>query len=121
MPVKSSSSSVLRWPDRDAVDAALRAFAAREAQARPGLVRLGYFGSYARGDWGPGSDLDLVAVVDNASEPFERRALAWDLNGLPVPADLLVYTAAEWEALLARGGRFARTLSGETFWVFERG
>ena len=121
MPVRYSNSSVVRWPDRATVDAAVRALAAREAVARPGLLRLGYFGSYARGDWGPGSDLDLVAVVESSPEPFERRALDWELTALPVPADLLVYTLAEWRALLARGGRFADVISGETAWVLEKG
>ena len=31
-------------------------WAAREAPRHAGLRRLGYFGSYARGDWGVGSD-----------------------------------------------------------------
>jgi predicted nucleotidyltransferase len=117
MPVRSSSSSVLRWPDRETIDAAVRAWARAEATRRPELLRLGYFGSYARGDWGPGSDLDLVAVVGESDQPFERRAVAWDVLSLPVHADLLVYTAQEWEALQARGGRFARVLADETVWV----
>jgi predicted nucleotidyltransferase len=85
----------------------------------PGLLRAGYFGSYARGDWGVGSDLDLVLVVRESGERFERRALNWDLDGLPVPADLLVYTAQEWQCLQAEAGRFARTLAGETVWVYS--
>jgi predicted nucleotidyltransferase len=58
--------------------------------ARPELRALGYFGSYARGDWGVGSDLDIVAVVATTDVPFDRRALHWDLSTLPVPVDLLV-------------------------------
>ena len=81
------------------------------------LLRLGYFGSYARGDDGPGSDLDLVAVVRASELPFERRTATWNVLGLPVPADLLVYTAREWDALQARGGRFARVLANETVWI----
>ena len=84
---------------------------------RPALRRLGYFGSYARGDWGVGSDLDLVAVVTEAAEPFDRRALAWDLTTLPVPAEILVYTEAEWRALVEGGGRFPRTLLRDVVWI----
>ena len=120
MPVRSLTSSVLRWPDRAAVDAAARAWAAAETPRHPGLVCLGYFGSYARGDSGVGSDLDLVAVVEASNEPFERRALCWDLDPLPVPADLLVYTREEWERMASGGGRFARTLAAETIWVYGR-
>jgi predicted nucleotidyltransferase len=84
------------------------------------VVRIGLFGSYARGDWGVGSDLDLIAVVDNSDVPLERRALSFDLLGLPVPADLLVYTVQEWDRLLAEGGRFARVVAAESVWLYER-
>ena len=88
-----------------------------EAPRHPELVKLGYFGSYARGDPGVGSDLDLVAVVRKSNQSFERRAVSWDLNALPVPAEILVYTEAEWQALMERGGRFALTLSQEAVWI----
>jgi predicted nucleotidyltransferase len=41
----------------------------------PEVVRVGYFGSYARGDWGVGSDLDLIIIVDRSDEPFARAVL----------------------------------------------
>ena len=118
MPVRFLNSSVLVWPDRVQVDRAMRQWAANASKARPQLQRLGYFGSYARGDWGVGSDLDLVAVVTSAEEPFDRRALTWDLTPLPVPAEILVYTEPEWRALEAQGSRFFRTLAQEAVWVF---
>ena len=117
MPVRSLRSSVLKWPDRQAVEQALATWAAREQLRHPGLVRLGWFGSYARGDAGVGSDLDLVAVVESSVEPFERRALAWDLSSLPVPAEILVYTRDEWQRLEQEGGRFARTLRRDARWL----
>jgi predicted nucleotidyltransferase len=96
---------------------ALEAWAEAEAPRHPGLIRLGYFGSYARGDWGVGSDLDLVAVVESSATPFERRALDWDTSTLPVPAELLVYTLAEWERLRCEAGRFSRTIEREAVWL----
>lgn len=117
MPVRSLNSFVLVWPDRGQVDQAVRRWAGEESRKRPALRRLGYFGSYARGDWGVGSDLDLIAVVDESAEPFERRALTWDLAALPVPAEILVYTELEWQALLGGGRRFARTLEREVVWI----
>ncbi len=118
MPVRSLRSSVLRWPRREEVLEALGRWARVEAGRHPELVRLGCFGSYARGDWGPGSDLDLVAVVRASDEPFERRGLSWRTEDLPVPADLLVYTEAEWDALAGRGGRFSRVMEDEVVWVW---
>ena len=81
-------------------------------------MRIGYFGSYARGDWGVGSDVDVVLIVDAVAGPFESRSRAWDLTGLPVPADLLVYTAGEWEAM--KGSRFGLQLRKETCWIYTR-
>ena len=52
MPVRSLSSSVLKWPDRAAVDAVVRRWAAQQVGLHPELLCLDYFGSYARGDWG---------------------------------------------------------------------
>ena len=76
-------------------------------------MKLGYFGLYARGDWGVGSDLDLIAIMDHRSEPFERRSIAWDVSALPMPAELPVYAADEWESLLQQGRRFAQTVEWE--------
>ncbi len=120
MPVRSSTSRVLKWPDRTAVDAAVRALAQRLAAAHPHLLRFGYFGSYARGDWGVGSDVDLVAVVEESARPFAERALDFDLTSLPVPAELIVYTAEEWARLLAQPRGLARTIDSQAVWVFAR-
>jgi predicted nucleotidyltransferase len=109
---------VLVWPDRDRVDRAVRAWALDESQRHPELVALGYFGSYARGTWGVGSDLDLVAVVRQAETSFERRALSFETESLPVPAELLVYTEAEWVRLRSAGSRFAETLAREVVWLY---
>ena len=120
MPVTSSRSSVKRWPATDAVLDALRLWSAAEAARRPELAALGYFGSYARREAGFGSDLDLVAVVRASPAPFLERPLGWPTLALPVPADLLVYTADEWRKLHDEGGRFARTLAREAVWLIDR-
>lgn len=99
MPVRSSRTAVLKWPDRAAVDSAVRAWGRAVLAAGRGVEAVGYYGSYARGDWGVGSDVDLVVVVADSTEPFEHRAAAWDATALPVPADLVVYTQAEWRGL----------------------
>ena len=120
MPVKSLGSSVLRWPTREDVVVALNAWVAEEGVRHPELLRLGYFGSYARDDWGVGSDLDLVAVVSATVLPFERRGLTWATEDLPVSTDLLVYTEVEWNEMGRDRSRFAATLERETVWVWPK-
>ena len=65
-----------------------------------------------------GSDLDLIVIVRDTDTPFERRALTWDLNALPIPAELVVYTQKEWEKLMRERSRFTDTLSREAVWVY---
>lgn len=119
MPVRSLSSSVLKWPNCEEADRAVRHWAVKLVKERPEIVKLGYFGSYARGDWGVGSDLDLVAVIEDCEEPFERRSLKWEMHQLPAQAQALVYTRKEWESFKERGGRFALILERETVWVCQ--
>jgi Nucleotidyltransferase domain len=121
MPVRSLTSSVFRWPDSATVLAAAQQWAAAEAQRRPDLMGLGIFGSYARGDAGVGSDLDLVSVLRQTRTPALRRAADWDLTSLPVPAEILVYTLEEWARLQRSDRRFARVLAHEMVWLVDRG
>ena len=106
MPTRSSSSSVLVWPDRDAVDKAAREWAGAITGADPNVRRVGYVGS----------DLDVVIVVARSDTPWERRAAAWDTTPLPVPADLLVYTEDEWSRI-DPDSRFGRMLEREIEWL----
>ncbi len=114
MPVRLLTSSVLKWPDRDQVHAAAVSWARSMAKIWPEIARVGYIGSYAKGNWGVGSDIDLVIVVDHIDSDFNERARDFDATELPVPADALVYSKSEWEQ---RQG----ALSTKPVWVFTRG
>jgi uncharacterized protein len=118
MPVRSLRSSVLVWPDRAQVLRAARAWAGVAAGDRPGLLRIGCFGSYARGDAGVGSDLDLVAIVRHSTVPFVERSAAWPVERLPVPTDLLVYTQEEWDRLTGSDTGFGRRVRDEVVWLW---
>ena len=118
MPVRSLDSSVLKWPNWGEVRLALEVWTAR-ALSIGDVLSVGFFGSYARGDWGVGSDLDLVVVVKDSDLPFERRSAHWDTTSLPVPVDLLVYTQEEWQSFQTRGpvnGKLMR----EIIWLHPR-
>jgi len=117
MPVRSLSSRVLKWPDAQTVREAVANWARQMAQQRPEVSRIGLFGSYARGDWGVGSDIDLVVIVRHTEVPFIRRALDYDTCHLPVGADVLVYTEDEWQQMLHEG-RFAPQIEREAIWVY---
>ena len=119
MPVRSLSSSVLKWPDAQTVKGALRRWTKKAVRDRDDVLRIGFFGSYSRGDWGVGSDLDLLIILADSDQPFERRGVEWDTAGLPVPTEILIYTLDEWQSL-DREGRFYQTLIQEARWVYAR-
>ncbi len=113
MPVRRLNERVMRWPDAESVLRAFKRWAEDAAQDRGDVLRVGYFGSLARGGWGVGSDLDAVVVLTGSELPFLTRRVEWDTKAIPVPVDLLVYTPDEWRRV---SDRFAR----EVVWVLDR-
>ena len=77
----------------------------------PRLVWIAYFGSYARLDYGYGSDLDLVIVLDGPPHTLDAPYL-FDPD-LPVPADVLVYNLDQWRRLGASRPAFQETIRRE--------
>jgi len=88
------------------------------AISKPEILRIGDFGSYARGGAGAGSDLDIISIVTSAAPRTEYRRRGWDTTSLPVPVDLLVYTADEFARL--HSSRFSNGLAHETVWIYVR-
>jgi len=99
----------------------LRCWVDSVVSADRSIEAVGYFGSYARGEEGVGSDLDIVMIVACSELPFERRAVRYDTSPLPVPVELIVYTAEEWARMLAEGNHFVRRVEAETVWLYRRG
>jgi len=63
--------------------------------------------------------LDVIAIVGKTTEPFERRSLEWDLSGLPLPAEIIVYSLREWGKLKRENTRFSRMLDRDVIWTFS--
>ena len=90
------------------VDQRLRAIAER-LRRDYGAERVVLYGSYARGEAGPDSDLDLLVIAPSRERFFDRMAsvlrLSRDLRaGLPLSP--MVLTPEEVEQRLARGDQF---------------
>lgn len=119
MPVRSLNSSVIRWPRKKEVEKSLDEWTEKLTKKRGGVIRVGYFGSYARGNWGVGSDLDLIILLEESDEPFERRGVDFDTSEIPVPAELLVYTREEWEKMKEEEETFYKKVSEQIVWVYQ--
>jgi len=113
MPVRSLSSAVFKWPDRESVLRAARAWARSLRQHDSTVRSIHCVGSCARGDWGVGSDLDVIVIIDDTDMSLVERRRRYEPTDVPVPADVFVYTASEWDALALRSPHLFRRLERE--------
>ncbi|MEI7782485.1 MAG: nucleotidyltransferase domain-containing protein [Planctomycetota bacterium] len=80
------------------------------AAAQPTKIIL--FGSYARGEAGPDSDVDLLVVADvPEGVTFRTIAVREAIGDTPFPMDLIVVTPDEWEMWHP----FVNTVMGQAF------
>ncbi len=113
MPVRLLNSVVLKWPTRDEVLAAARRWAVELARSDAAVEEVFCVGSCARGDWGVGSDLDVLVIVCSAPDcPVERRRL-YEPTKVPVAADVWIYTRDEWTGLAEHSVHLFRRLQNE--------
>ena len=99
-PTRRLDALVARWPTREAVLAAARAWAERLRTTDARILRIVLFGSYARDDAGPGSDADLV-IVDLHKRRVVRPA------SLHTQTDFSLYegkTLRGWPVMTIQGG-----------------
>ena len=79
------------------------------------------FGSYARGDYGPDSDFDLMVVLKTVQSTREESTrLRRALRGLLVPIDILVATPEQLERHRNTVGLIYRTVLSEGKILYER-
>ena len=113
VPVRSLTSAVFKWPDRDTVLSAARQWAQALCRRDASVEQVACVGSYARGDWGVGSDLDVIIVLTETTLSSAQRYARYYPDDLPVPVDLWVYTRKEWDGLPTRSPHLRQRLQRE--------
>ncbi|OGL45917.1 MAG: hypothetical protein A2161_02075 [Candidatus Schekmanbacteria bacterium RBG_13_48_7] len=120
MPVKSLNSSILKWPDKESVGNSLKKWISTIVTEHDNILQIICIGSFARDDWGPGSDIDLIIVMQDNPYPFWQRPAQWDTAMLPVPAELRIYTLEEWEKTKNKNNRFWNVILKEGIQVYPQ-
>jgi len=84
---------------------------AREIRARWRISVIILYGSFARGDFHEGSDIDLIIVGDFSERPHKRAAFIIGLTDLPV--EPICYTEEEFAELVRSGNPFIQQALAE--------
>jgi hypothetical protein len=98
---------------RRAVDQYAAALFAREPEVEEVVV----FGSFERGTWVPGSDVDLLIVLSASALPVHERVPALLPGRFPTGLDLFPFTRAE---LAARAPSPLLDAAAESRWRYRR-
>jgi predicted nucleotidyltransferase len=108
--------------DRDALLAELKRSAERLGREAPEVEEIHLFGSFARGDYTPESDVDLLVVVDRCEMPFLERSDPYRdfFAGVPFDVNLTVYTRDEVHRLRRDESGFLSRVSAEALRLFRR-
>lgn len=77
--------------------------------------RIYLFGSSARGDRGPNSDLDVLVLVEHPQEPLYRLAQHGyrALRGVPAAVDVVVWERGTFDARRHLRASFSATVERE--------
>ena len=118
MPKSSWNSVKIKSPPRDELIAALRAWAAHLKQTHPTVQRVGLFGSYARSEHTPASDVDILLVLSHALQPspFQVPAEYYPPN-IPVGCELQAYGADQIARRQAENDPWIKHLLAEVIWL----
>jgi predicted nucleotidyltransferase len=83
--------------------------------------RIMVFGSHARGEAGPDSDLDLFIEMDTSRRPPDRAIEISEAFGLrPWPMDIVVYTPEEVRRLRSVNGTLLSVIEKEGKLLYEQ-
>ncbi len=111
------------WKDRSKerkarIDAALERLCVRLStidSVQSALV----FGSYARGEIDPQSDVDLIVIQETTLSQGLRAADLYGQLACEIPLDMVVYTPEEFERLRQTRG-FVKHVAGEARRIYAR-
>ena len=117
---RSTGSVTVIYLDREAVVENTRAAVAALARVRAEIERVVLFGSMARGDAVPGSDVDLLMVLSESRFPFLDRSVEYKPKGIPVAVDVFAYTEDEIEKMTRDGHMLLKQALSEGMIIYDR-
>lgn len=84
------------------------------------LKKIIIFGSFARGDYHKGSDLDLIIVGEFKERFIDRIGKIIELNDSDLEIDAMVYTEEEFQKMIKERRPFIEQVLEEGIVVYEK-
>jgi predicted nucleotidyltransferase len=115
LQIKSSGSVTIKSVQYNALLAILGTVSQKIKNTYPAVNKIVLFGSFAKGNYTPESDVDIVIVVKQINEPFLQRSDSFlDLfTEIPFDINLMVYTEEEIDKMFADGNSFIKNILAE--------
>jgi predicted nucleotidyltransferase len=88
---KSYGSVTIYSVNKEQISQALERFTA-SCRQRPEVLAIVLFGSFVRGDFGVGSDVDVLIILKDSPLPFLERIPVYQPDRFPVDVDVFPYT-----------------------------
>lgn len=96
---KSSGSVKIYLQDLQKIKKLLRTTLKTWKIEFPEIIKVYIFGSFVNGDFGPGSDVDILLVLSHCSYHYRDRAAVYCPDKFPYTLDLFPYTLNEIEGM----------------------
>lgn len=84
------------------------------------IIKIIIFGSFARGDYHKGSDLDLIIVGEFKERFIDRIGKIIELNDSDLEIDAMVYTEEEFQKMIKERRPFIEQALEEGIVVYEK-
>jgi predicted nucleotidyltransferase len=120
MQTRSSDSVKITFLDKSGIMKAIERLARELPQKYPEIEKIYLFGSFARDEAVPGSDVDILIVLTDSHLPFKDRITEYMPSSFPVGIDVFPYTRSEMEMMLSQGNYFLRSAEQDSILLFAR-
>ena len=117
MPKKSSNFVKVVFADKANVLRQLKVYAKSLKRTHSEVERVGYFGSYANGTYGPASDVDLLIILRQSDKRFLDRIPDFLPHKFSICCDVFPYTSEEIEKMKQDGNPWICRILKEMVWL----
>lgn len=120
MQIRSFNSVRIKYLDKPGIMKAIGSLVEELSQKHPEIERISLFGSFARDEAVPGSDVDILIVLTDSHLPFRDRIGKYMPSSFPVGIDVFPYTRSEMETMLGQGNHFLKSAQQDSILLFAR-